>query len=166
MLSKNLKFGILEKLLVQYKVYISLQEEIKSDRFKLLKLDVSDEASKLKMQIVLKEDILARMSDEMTFPTPSLWMMYKYAAYKGTDKEIKTCQDFVDHCSPEGYICTVRYNFFKEYLDIFKVSNPSDDLVMLYETEELDKLEQDPKFMEAWLTNEFRIINNKISKWK
>ena len=166
MLSKSLKLEILEKLLVQYGIYISLQEEIKSDRFKLLKMADLESASGLKGQIALKEEILARMSDEMSFPTPSVWMMYKYAAYKGTDKEIRTCQDFVDHCSPEGYICTERYKFLMEYLDVSKLVSPSDELLILYEIEELNKLESDPKFMEAWLSNEFKITNNKISNWK
>jgi len=166
MLSKSLKRDILEKLLVQYKVYVSLQEEIKSDRFKLLKMVDLESASGLKGQIALKEEILARMSDEMSFPTPSVWMMYKYAAYKGTDKEIKSCQDFVDHCTPVGYICTERFKFLKEYLDISKLINLSDELSTLYETEELSKLERDPKFMEAWLSKEFKITNNKIEKWK
>lgn len=160
MFTIEFKTKIVEKLIDQYQLYVDLLGQIKSEKFKSLK------DTNLGSQIRNMETILERWGDEMSFPLPSIWMMYKYEAYKNTDKEIKIVEDFVDHCSPDGYICTERFKFINKFLPEDFWSNLKDDLLKYTNHAEIIKLENDPKFTETWLANEFRIIDNKINKWK
>jgi hypothetical protein len=163
MLDQKIKTSLVDKLLVQYKNYMDIFSQIKDVKFEILKSS-DEEKVKLENKLSVLNTILSRLSDEMTFPSPSIWMMYKYNTYKGTDKEIKTVKDFTDHCSPEGYICTRRYKFFVNYFDMSKYTNDQ-DLEIVFNSKDLHDLECDILFINKWIEKEYNIENNKISKW-
>lgn len=166
MLSDKLKQNIVLKLVSQYHNYTSVLAELNNTKFELLKTD-GEELLSLKNKINVLNRLLDRIGDEMTFPTPSIWIMYKYNAYKDTDKQIKTVKDFIDHCSPEGYICTKRFSFLSTYMDIKHIfNNKNEDLEVIFNSNELAKLENDSEFMNLWLDNEFKIVENRIAKWE
>src|SRR5579864_2288935 len=117
-----------KRLILQYKEYLALDEEIKTLKqqkmatlTKLAKLqnkrlsevlssqDKYPEIQIINQGLTLKKLDLKRISDEMSFANPLIWMMYKDLAYKGASNEISTFGAFKQHCSPEGYICTKRF---------------------------------------------------------
>jgi hypothetical protein len=166
MLDQIFKQKIVEKLILQYSLYVELSENIKSDKFELLKLEDENLSHKKERQIKNKEVLLERFGDEMSFPLPSVWILYKNLAYKNTNNPILTVADFVEHCKPGGHICSQRFIFLTSNLSADFWSKSGEDLHNYANHPEIVKLENDPNFMETWLLNEFKIVNNKISKWK
>jgi hypothetical protein len=165
MITNELKQKISQKLLLQYGIYLDLLDEIKKQKVNLIKTENLTEVTKIDGVIKNLGLMLQKTSDEMTFPLPSLWMTYKFDAYKNTDKEICRIRDFVDHCSPSGYICTKRLSFLRNYLDIAEF-NPNDCLTKIINSQGLLELEKNNEFINNWLKNEFKVFDSKISKWE
>jgi hypothetical protein len=136
--------------------------------------DSYEEITKLNNEIDLLKLDLQQISDEMTFPNPIIWMMYKYKAYKGKSNEISNLRQFRNHCTPEGYICTERYKFLNDYLianhnkDLSNISKFPDDLELnkLYESDLLIDLCNDLSFMQQWKENEYLKTDGKVNKWE
>lgn len=177
-----------DRLIRQYQEYVHLDAEIKQldeQAFLLMgklakehELSLADIQTKrsdypelvsLDLQKKIYERMLNRLSDEMTFANPLIWMMYKHKAYKGTSTEIATIDDFRRHCAPVDYICGKRYRFLVEKLhgkldseELF----PSDtSLDHLYRDEIILELCMDPDFMKEWQEQEYKISQNRINKW-
>ncbi len=167
---------VVDRLIMQYKEYVLLNEIIqKLENQKLIY--VLKKNNKLikkidKMISLFKKD-REQLSNEMTFANPVIWMIYKYQAYKGASNEIKTIGDFRKHCEPEGYICTLRFKFLKDYLkkksiDLTDLKKFPDnkDLKYLFKSDFIFKLTADTIFMNIWKSNEYLIENNKVNKWR
>ncbi len=115
-----------------------------------------------------------RVSDEMTFANPVVWMMYKFKAYAGTSTAIVDMEDFRKHCTPDGYICTTRFRFLRQYLldaglpDLNDVSTYPNALRLekVYQLPELLALGTDPKFKKLWDEHEYHTENGRVAKWE
>jgi hypothetical protein len=112
-----------------------------------------------------------RVADEMTFPSPMAWMLYKARAYAGTPEEIATWSAFRSHCRPSGYICTKRYAFLRDAaqthcnvaIDDIAGTTPLADIAdMLW----LQALMEKPEVMNEWLSHEFHMMENRVAKWE
>lgn len=183
---------IVDRLILQYKEYKNLIEEMKlleqqyvkavasiSKKEKLNPIKVMSNFINYPILITLKTklDILIKdseqISDEMTFRNPIVWMMYKSKAYRGTVKEISNWQEFKDHCKPEGYICTQRYMFIRDYLRLnYSVDLDNIDsfpnnksLAKIYSSRIFLNLINDYSFMKSWQENEYNKTNGIVNKW-
>lgn len=112
------------------------------------------------------------VSDAMTFGSPLVWIQYKRVAYGGTEKEIKTIGDFIEHCAPEGDTCNKRYSFLnncfrntfgKTIKDVF---SSDQSLIDLESSEYLDKLLNNDSILSEWQKHEFYRVGDVVSKWK
>lgn len=160
---------VVKRLILQFKEYEYLNVRIKdleNNKFlnKLKKNYKSVE--ELDKQINLLKLDRQKVSDEMTFANPIIWIMYKYKAYKNTNNEIKTVEEFINHCSPEGYICTKRYKFLSKYVKIDRFFNKKDNLRKLYKSGILLEIVNNQEFMKSWKQNEYLIKDGKVSKWE
>jgi hypothetical protein len=131
------------------------------------------EIAELTKQIDETASDLQRISDEMTFANPVVWMMYKYRAYQGTSQAITDMQDFRKHCSKPGYICTKRYLFLNDYLkgrgvDLNDRSSFADNLELpeVYGNAALLALPEDKAFMAEWDRHEYHETNSRVAKWE
>ncbi len=182
---------VADRLIMQYGEYVFLSAKIKGledEKFRMI-LAIAKERS-IGVQDALKQEAdgmlkrmneiialyridLERVSDEMTFPNPLIWMTYKYKAYKGTSSEIATMGDFRRHCAPAGYICTARFGFMRDYMEDKNRININDkarypDEIKLpdfYLSKEAVGLLADTDFMSEWKRREYLITENKINKW-
>jgi hypothetical protein len=115
---------------------------------------------------------LQAVSDAMTFASPLIWMMYKLEAYANEAQPIRTMQDFRQHCSKPGYICTKRFVFLdtilaQRQLPLLsdKVSYPDDALASAaYDTASLLSLDDD--FMRQWNNYEYHHLDGRVAKWE
>lgn len=112
------------------------------------------------------------ISDTMTYASPSIWILYKYEAYANEAQSIRTVQDFRQHCSKPGYICTKRYDFMNTAL-ISRGLHPLTDDKMYLETMPLIEvlgvvrpLEEDEIFMQAWRNHEYYRDEGRVAKWE
>ena len=157
----------------QMNIAIRLSKESQSSLFTILEkkpqaiADIAD-------QIVTAEIGLQRISDEMTFANPIVWMMYKFKAYAGTSGAIVDMADFRSHCLPEGYICTKRYHFLRAFLrseftlDLDNHSTYPDDMELnrVYVRPEFLALPGNETFMSKWAAYEYYVRNKKLAKWE
>lgn len=177
-------------LLEQYKEYLSVNDKLdalKSEQMKaairigtqsgqpfaIVLREQPDEIAELTAQIESTADDLQRISDEMTFANPVVWMMYKYKAYQGTSQAITDMQDFRKHCSKPDYICTKRYLFLNEYLsrrgiDLNDNSLYPDTLALpeVYGSKPLLTLLRDANFMAEWDRHEYHTVDGRVAKWE
>lgn len=180
----------IERLLAQYVEYDALSEQIDrvvADFERMLLATAKDKGISLRevLQAIESypelhllqreraryERMRDRVGDEMTFPTPEIWMRYKALAYRGTKEEIGTWGAFVEHCRPEGYICTKRFAFLRQeaqkHLGMELTDLPADtSLLDVCGDAWLAKLQDRPEVMEAWLEHEFYMRDRKVAKWQ
>jgi len=189
---KNAEITV-KRLILQYKEYTNIHNNITEKETEKLKVisQLSKQESKTIPQIMLEQDKheelissnkkiellkldLQQISDEMTFPNPIVWMMYKFRAYKRKANEISTLRQFRNHCTPDGYICTERYKFLRDYLDknyhedLNNISVFSDalELNQLYKSDLIINLCKDLDFITIWKENEYLKTEGKVNKWK
>jgi len=112
------------------------------------------------------------ISDAMTFDNPLVWIMYKYTAYAGTEQEIRTIQDFADHCSHEGCICGKRFIFLNQCLvDMFgknlqTLFDPHTSLDKLQDYSYIYDLIYNDLHMKRWKKYEYYCRRGRVSKWQ
>lgn len=181
-----------QRLVLQYREYAALTQriaELEAERFAALARIAARDGVRVPAVIVREATIpelepirrgialatrdLQRLSDEMSFANPYIWVMYKYRAYRSTSTEIATLDDLRRHCSPSGYICTIRYAFLRAYLrDHHGVD--LDDRVAFPDAMTLPDFAQstamtallnDLEFLEQWKEREYRITDDRINKW-
>ena len=115
-----------------------------------------------------------RIGDEMVYDDPVVWMMYKHKAYRGTHHEITTVGALREHCNDHGGICAKRFHYVSAHImkehgkNIRDPKEFSDDMPLeyFYESELLDKVVHDQRFMDTWKQNEFLRKDGRVAKWQ
>ena len=113
-----------------------------------------------------------QLSDDMTFDTPLIWVMYKFEAYQDEAQPIRTMHDFRLHCSKPGYICTKRFIFLNAYLCSNRQSSLMDrkqypDEMLLSEIFPLlSEIERDKNFLSNWRAHEYYQEDGAAKKWQ
>jgi hypothetical protein len=178
------------RLLAQYQEYLALDEMVKSTAESyeqsllayakeqnislpevLRKIEEHSSLATLQQEKLRYERMRNRVADEMTFPTPEVWIRYKATAYKNTDKEIATWGDFVQHCSPQGYICTKRFAFLQQvvrehlHIEITEIAKDT-PLLNVCDASWLADIQQQQDLMTTWQEHEFFMKDNRVAKWQ
>ncbi len=111
-----------------------------------------------------------RISDEMTFATPAIWLKYKLLAYAGTPHEIRTWGDLKKHCSDPGDICAKRFAFLDEWLKKEGVNSEvfSDDesVLSIFNVEEVSTAIASNACLQEWQKHEFFMDEKRVAKWE
>lgn len=155
-------------------------------RYKVLLAEQSAASSRLAKAKLLKRDYeaieseyreittaLQDLSDAMTFANPSIWMAYKYEAYRDESQPIRTMHDFRVHCSKPGYICTKRFIFLNDWLTetgnapLADQKSYPDDMLLdaAYESKVMNAVSTDPAFLERWAQHEYHHETGRVAKW-
>ena len=162
-----------DKLLDMYDDYKTLTVKIAAAerRLALAKLKNGDVE-----QVQTKLDGLRRdqqqLSDDMTFDTPLIWVMYKFEAYKDEAQPIRTMHDFRLHCSKPGYICTKRFRFLNAHLcsngqrPLTDSEQYPDEMLLSEIFPLLSEIEQDEVFLSSWRAHEYYQEDGAIKKWQ
>ena len=162
-----------DRLLDMYDEYKTLTVKIAAAerRLALAKLKNSDvEQIRIELDDLRHEQ--QQLSDDMTFDTPLVWVMYKFEAYQDEAQPIKTMHDFRLHCSKPGYICTKRFIFLNAHLcsngqHLLTDSKKYPDEMLLSEIFPLlSKIEQDEAFLSSWRAHEYYQEDGAIKKWQ
>jgi len=164
-----------DKLLKMYENYKKIDKEKEVVASRLAKAKVRGAA----VQDLLREHSslgmkLQELSDEMTFASPIIWMMYKYEAYIDEAQPIRTMQDFRVHCSKPGYICTKRFDFVNEQLNQRNVANLNDHesyqdelpLSEVFSAPVITELVNDQSFQQQWRHHEYNKNGQYVAKWE
>ena len=162
-----------DRLLDMYDDYKTLVAKITAAerRLALAKLKNSDvEQIRIELDDLRHEQ--QQLSDDMTFDTPLIWVMYKFEAYQDEAQPIQTMHDFRLHCSKPGYICTKRFIFLNAHLcsngqHLLTDSKKYPDEMLLSEIFPLlSKIEQDEAFLSSWRAHEYYQEDGAIKKWQ
>ena len=162
-----------DKLLDMYDEYKTLTAKIAiaERRLALAKLKNSGVE-----QIRIELDDLRRdqqqLSDDMTFDTPLIWVMYKFEAYQDEAQPIRTMHDFRLHCSKPGYICTKRFIFLNAHLcsngqsSLMDRKQYTDEMLLSEIFPLLSEIERDKNFLSNWRAHEYYQEDDVIKKWQ
>lgn len=166
-----------QRLMMQYNEYLLLDRylrQIEEERFVRL-ADLAKQTGKPVSMLrdtppdesaALVQTLQQRVSDEMTFANPLIWMMYKHRAYKDTSQEIATLDDLRRHCAPADYVCGKRFRFFNlRHPGVLDAFAPTTQLNDVYLHDSVLAASQDHSFMQEWQTHEYAIADNRIAKW-
>lgn len=160
-------------LLSQYQDYKHLLGQQSQAARRLAKAKLrNDDTSLHQAQYDQMSAQLQALSDAMTFDTPTIWVLYKYQAYKNEAQPIISMQDFRVHCSKPGYICTKRYAFVNKMLAERGTPNLTDEtvypgtLALNQVCSVFQALEADEVFMELWREREYHTVNGRTAKWE
>ena len=113
-----------------------------------------------------------QLSDDMTFDTPLVWVMYKFEAYQDEVQPIRTMHDFRLHCSKPGYICTKRFIFLNAHLcsngqcSLIDSKKYPDEMLLSEIFPLLREIGQDEVFMSSWRSHEYYQEHGAIKKWQ
>jgi hypothetical protein len=174
----ELEEKIVTRLLAQYSEYVLALKEQDSLRQRILATSSSQnpsiaEADHIRTTLENIELYSQRLSQEMSFAWPRIWMLYKLLAYANTPKAIVTLGDLRTHCLPEGYICTKRWAFLKRmssnytYCEVHD-TNVFPDTMMLEDFLSIDHVHtfiHDPYLIKEWQRHEYFIQDDRIAKW-
>jgi len=156
----------------QYKQLLAKQQSTSSRLAKQRLLGNTDSEDEMRYQKLGAE--LQKVSDTMTFASPTIWMRYKNEAYQDEAQPIETMHDFRMHCAKPGYICTKRFIFLNEQLKKNNLPALSDESAFSDETlikgiisrDVLASLEQHKEFMAQWGTYEYNKREGRVAKWE
>ena len=162
-----------DKLLRMYDEYKTLAAKITAAERRLALAKLKNSGVK---QIQIGLDDLRhnqqQLSDDMTFDTPLVWVMYKFEAYQDEAQPIQTIHDFRLHCSKPGYICTKRFIFLNAHLcsngqrPMTDSKKYPDEMLLSEIFPLLGKIEQDEVFMSSWHAHEYYQEDGAIKKWQ
>ena len=162
-----------DRLLDMYDDYKTLASKITAAERRLALAKLKNSGVE---QIQIELDDLRRdqqqLSDDMTFDTPLIWVMYKFEAYKDGAQPIQTMHDFRLHCSKPGYICTKRFIFLNAYLcsngqsSLMDRKQYPDEMLLSEIFSLLGEIEQDEVFMSSWRAHEYYQEDGAIKKWQ
>lgn len=113
-----------------------------------------------------------QLSDDMTFDTPLVWVMYKFEAYQDEAQPIRTMHDFRLHCSKPGYICTKRFIFLNAHLcsngqcSLTDSEQYPDEMLLSEIFSLLGEIGQDEVFLSSWRAHEYYQEDGAIRKWQ
>ncbi len=162
-------------LLGQYKEYKLKLQHLATTERQLTKAKILNTPTEaLRATQHQLQQSLQRISNEMTFATPIIWIQYKYFAYQDEAQPILTLNDFRVHCSKPGYICTKRFTFLNESLKARNLTPLTDkqvfadslDLAELCTNSSLMALVKDETFMKQWHGYEYHKAGERIAKWE
>ena len=162
-----------DKLLDMYDEYKTLTTKITAAerRLALAKLKNGD-VEQIRIELDDLQHSQQQLSDDMTFDTPLVWVMYKFEAYQDEAQPIRTMHDFRLHCSKPGYICTKRFIFLNAHLcsngqHLLTDSEQYSDEMLLSEIFPLlGEIGQDEVFMSSWHAHEYYQEDGAIKKWQ
>lgn len=164
-----------DRLLEMYDTYKTLQRQLDGVASQLAKAKLLKKPlAELQVQHEKLKASVQRVSDDMTFANPVIWMMYKDEAYKDEAHPIRTMHAFRVHCSKPGYICTKRFTFLNEQLlaanlpSLDDESNyPSDTkLADVYASQDLLRVSNNPEFIHNWNAYEYNRVGGVAAKWE
>lgn len=166
---------VTDKLLVMYEEYKKIDKEKEAVASRLAKAKLLGEPIQgLSREYDELQVKLRQVSEKMTYPSPIVWMMYKYEAYADESQPIRTMQDFRIHCSKPGYICTKRFNFVNAQLDRRGLPNLNDaahypDNLLLLEvinSPAIVELVKNESFQKLWSSYEYYKEDERVAKWE
>ena len=162
-----------DKLLRMYDDYKTLAAKITAAerRLALAKLKNSS-GEQIRIELDDLRHSQQQLSDDMTFDTPLVWVMYKFEAYQDETQPIQTMHDFRLHCSKPGYICTKRFIFLNAHLcsngqsSLMDRKQYPDEMLLSEIFPLLGEIEQDEVFMSSWRAHEYYQEHGAIKKWQ
>ena len=162
-----------DKLLDMYDEYKTLTAKIVAAerRLALAKLRNSD-VEQVRIELDNLRHSQQQLSDDMTFDTPLVWVMYKFEAYQDEAQPIQTMHDFRLHCSKPGYICTKRFIFLNAHLcsngqcHLTDSEQYPDEMLLSEIFPLLGEIEQDEAFLSSWRAHEYYQEDGATKKWQ
>lgn len=162
-----------DRLLDIYDEYKTLTAKIAAAerRLALAKLKNSD-VEQIRIELDDLRYSQQRLSDDMTFDTPLVWVMYKFEAYQDEVQPIRTMHDFRLHCSKPGYICTKRFIFLNAHLcsngqrPLTDSEQYPDEMLLSEIFPLLSEIERDKNFLSNWRAHEYYQEDDVIKKWQ
>ena len=162
-----------DKLLDMYDEYKTLTTKITAAerRLALAKLKNGD-VEQIRIELDDLQHSQQQLSDDMTFDTPLVWVMYKFEAYQDEAQPIRTMHDFRLHCSKPGYICTKRFIFLNAHLcsngqcPLTDSEQYPDEMLLSEIFPLLGEIEQDESFLSSWRSHEYYQKDGAIKKWQ
>jgi len=162
-----------DKLLRMYDDYKTLAAKITAAerRLALAKLKNSS-GEQIRIELDDLRHSQQQLSDDMTFDTPLVWVMYKFEAYQDETQPIQTMHDFRLHCSKPGYICTKRFIFLNAHLcsngqrPLTDSKKYPDEMLLSEIFPLLGEIEQDKAFLYSWRAHEYYQEDGAIKKWQ
>ena len=162
-----------DRLLDMYDDYKTLAAKITAAerRLALAKLKNSG-VEQIRIELDNLRHSQQQLSDDMTFDTPLVWVMYKFEAYQDEVQPIRTMHDFRLHCSKPGYICTKRFIFLNAHLcsngqrSLIDSKKYPDEMLLSEIFPLLGEIEQDEAFLSSWRVHEYYQEDGAIKKWQ
>lgn len=162
-----------DRLLDMYDKYKTLTAKIAAveRRLALAKLKNSG-VEQIRIELDDLRHSQQQLSDDMTFDTPLVWVMYKFEAYQDEAQPIRTMHDFRLHCSKPGYICTKRFTFLNAHLCnngqcLLTDDERYPDKMLLSEIFPLfADIERDKVFLFTWRAHEYYQEDGIVKKWQ
>ena len=162
-----------DKLLDMYDEYKALIAKIAvvERRLALAKLKNSG-VEQIRIELDDLRHSQQQLSDDMTFDTPLVWVMYKFEAYQDEAQPIRPMHDFRLHCSKPGYICTKRFTFLNTHLCnngqcLLTDDERYPDKMLLSEIFPLlGEIERDEVFVSIWRAHEYYQEDGIVKKWQ
>ena len=162
-----------DRLLSMYDKYKTLAAKIAAAerRLALAKLKNSD-VEQIRIELDDLRHSQQQLSDDMTFDTPLVWVMYKFEAYQDEAQPIRTMHDFRLHCSKPGYICTKRFIFLNAHLcsngqcPLTDGEQYPDEMLLSEIFPLLSEIERDKNFLSNWHAHEHYQEDGAIKKWQ
>lgn len=162
-----------DKLLDMYDEYKTLTVKIAAAerRLALAKLKNSG-VEQIRIELDELRHSQQQLSDDMTFDTPLVWVMYKFEAYQDEAQPIRTMHDFRLHCSKPGYICTKRFTFLNTHLcnngqcPLTDDERYPDKMLLSEIFPLLADIEQDEVFLSTWRAHEYYQEDGIVKKWQ
>ena len=162
-----------DKLLRMYDDYKTLTAKIAATerRLALAKLKNSG-VEQIRIELDDLRHSQQQLSDDMTFDTPLVWVMYKFEAYQDEAQPIRTMHDFRLHCSKPGYSCTKRFTFLNTHLcnngqcPLTDNERYPDKMLLSEIFPLLGEIEQDKVFLSTWRAHEYYQEDGIIKKWQ
>ena len=164
-----------ERLLEMYDQYKAINGELSKSAARLARAKLQhQDIVALKTEQLELSDQLQKLADEMTFGNPLIWIAYKYNAYQDEAQPILNMHDLRQHCAKSGYICTKRFQFVKQQLELAGQSSLADtqtypdtqSLSEVLENIPLVELSHNSQFSQLWDSFEYHRINGNVAKWQ
>lgn len=164
-----------DRLLKMYDEYKIINGELIQATSRLAKAKLQhQDVTSLKAAQQKLSDRLQKLSDEMTFGNPLIWIAYKYKAYQDEAQPILNMHDLRQHCAKPGYICTKRFQFVNQQLELAgkpslanaEVYSDEQNLSEVLENASLVELSRNGQFGQLWDNYEYYVHDGQIAKWQ
>ncbi len=113
-----------------------------------------------------------RISNQMFFADPIVWIRYKHVAYQGTVQALTSWHDLIEHSMSHDGICGKRLNWListaaKQGVDILssKVISAETSLEIVATLPIIVQIADSPEAMTGWRTYEYYKHKGQVQKW-